>query len=315
MLHRECATSGCGTTRQLRRAPRDYESAVSASAALFSYANTRPFFSTHATHGLTAVGFLSCGRALCIRCGRVARVEGAVHDGLFHPLEDLASISGVVMQECQETGSRYRRLPALSAFFRAVIRTAVGARIYRCTRRNQDDAFAQSLAAPVRPACCVRDRSCGRPWPIHLRALARTRPSQLQTVYVLDRSGIETTGKLLGLSPDSLVLLVADAERRFDRADVARIQKRDPSRTARSSAPRWALRWVCSRPASPTVRVPTPAARAPVSERPRWSRQRACTQGSARGSMPSFVGARRSMPRRHSRRGAQRSAPLRREPS
>ena len=51
--------------------------------------------------------------------------------------------------------------------------------------------------------------------------------SQLQTVYVLDRSGIETTGKLLGLSPDTLVLLVADVERRFDRADVARIQKRD----------------------------------------------------------------------------------------
>jgi hypothetical protein len=51
--------------------------------------------------------------------------------------------------------------------------------------------------------------------------------SQLQTVYVLDRSGVETTGKLLGLSPDSLVLLVADSERRFDRADVARIQKRD----------------------------------------------------------------------------------------
>ena len=51
--------------------------------------------------------------------------------------------------------------------------------------------------------------------------------SRLPTVYVLDRSGIETTGKLLGLSPDSLVLLVAGAERRFDRADVVRIQKRD----------------------------------------------------------------------------------------
>lgn len=51
--------------------------------------------------------------------------------------------------------------------------------------------------------------------------------SQLQTVYVFDRSGIETTGKLLGLTPDSLVLLVADGERRFDLADVVRIQKRD----------------------------------------------------------------------------------------
>jgi len=51
--------------------------------------------------------------------------------------------------------------------------------------------------------------------------------SRLLTVYVLDRSGLETTGKLLGLSPDSLVLLVAGVERRFDRADVVRIQKRD----------------------------------------------------------------------------------------
>jgi hypothetical protein len=53
------------------------------------------------------------------------------------------------------------------------------------------------------------------------------RSSNLQTVYVLDRSGTETSGKLLGLNPDSLVLLVDGTERRFDMATVARVQKRD----------------------------------------------------------------------------------------
>ena len=79
--------------------------------------------------------------------------------------------------------------------------------------------FALLVVFATAPAVALGQSTSER-WP----GLA---PSQLQTVYVLDRSGIETTGKLLGLSPDSLVLLVADAERRFDRADVARIQKRD----------------------------------------------------------------------------------------
>src|SRR5262245_34348864 len=57
--------------------------------------------------------------------------------------------------------------------------------------------------------------------------LSGLRSSNLQTVYVLDRSGVETSGKLLGLNPESMVLLVEGAERRFDMADVARIQKRD----------------------------------------------------------------------------------------
>ncbi len=55
-------------------------------------------------------------------------------------------------------------------------------------------------------------------------------PSGLQTVYVLDNSGAETSGKLLGLNPDSLLLLVDGAERRFDIAQVARIQTRDSLR-------------------------------------------------------------------------------------
>lgn len=79
--------------------------------------------------------------------------------------------------------------------------------------------FAALVVFAINPAV-ARGQSISERWP----GLAS---SQLQTVYVVDRSGLETTGKLLGLSPDSLVLLVAGVERRFDRADVARIQKRD----------------------------------------------------------------------------------------
>ena len=53
--------------------------------------------------------------------------------------------------------------------------------------------------------------------------------SQLSTVYVLDNTGTETSGKLLRLNPDSIVLLVDGAERRFETARVARIQKRGDS--------------------------------------------------------------------------------------
>jgi hypothetical protein len=53
--------------------------------------------------------------------------------------------------------------------------------------------------------------------------------SSLSTVYVLDDSGTETSGKLLRLSPDSLVLLVDGHERQFESARVARIQKRGDS--------------------------------------------------------------------------------------
>ncbi len=55
-------------------------------------------------------------------------------------------------------------------------------------------------------------------------------PSRLQTVYVLDNTGAETSGKLLGLNPDSLLLLVDGAERHFDITEVARIQTRDSLR-------------------------------------------------------------------------------------
>ena len=53
--------------------------------------------------------------------------------------------------------------------------------------------------------------------------------SRLSTVYVLDDTGVETSGKLLRLSPDSIVLLAGGAERRFETARVARIQKRGDS--------------------------------------------------------------------------------------
>jgi hypothetical protein len=56
------------------------------------------------------------------------------------------------------------------------------------------------------------------------------RGSALPTVYVQTETGTETSGKLLALSPDSLVLLVDGVERRFDAADVRRVEKRDSIR-------------------------------------------------------------------------------------
>jgi hypothetical protein len=51
----------------------------------------------------------------------------------------------------------------------------------------------------------------------------------LPTVYVLDDGDVEISGRLLRLNPDSLVLLVGDAERRLDAARVRRIEKRGDS--------------------------------------------------------------------------------------
>ena len=48
-------------------------------------------------------------------------------------------------------------------------------------------------------------------------------------MYVLDNTGTETSGKFLRLNPDSIVLLVEGAERQFETARVARIQKRGDS--------------------------------------------------------------------------------------
>ena len=51
----------------------------------------------------------------------------------------------------------------------------------------------------------------------------------LSTVYVVDETGAETSGRLLRLNLDSLVLLVGGTERRFEAANVRRIQKRGDS--------------------------------------------------------------------------------------
>jgi hypothetical protein len=53
--------------------------------------------------------------------------------------------------------------------------------------------------------------------------------SGLSTVYVLDDTGVETSGRLLRLNPDSLVLLVRDAELRLEAARVRRVQARGDS--------------------------------------------------------------------------------------
>jgi len=51
----------------------------------------------------------------------------------------------------------------------------------------------------------------------------------LPTVYVVDETGVETSGTFLRVTPDSLVLLVHDAELQFEAARVRRIQKRGDS--------------------------------------------------------------------------------------
>jgi hypothetical protein len=53
--------------------------------------------------------------------------------------------------------------------------------------------------------------------------------SELSTVYVLDDTGAETSGKLVRLNPDSIVILAGGAERRFDAARIRRVQKRGDS--------------------------------------------------------------------------------------
>ncbi len=53
--------------------------------------------------------------------------------------------------------------------------------------------------------------------------------TRLSTVYVLDDAGVETTGKLLRIDPDAVVLLVGGTERRVEAPHVRRIDKRGDS--------------------------------------------------------------------------------------
>ena len=75
-------------------------------------------------------------------------------------------------------------------------------------------------AALIPSGVCAQDTTTV--WP------AQT-SSGLSTVYVRDDSGAETSGKLLHLNPDSIVILVDGAERRFEAARVTRIQRRGDS--------------------------------------------------------------------------------------
>ena len=56
------------------------------------------------------------------------------------------------------------------------------------------------------------------------------KPDQLETVYVRDTTGVETTGKLLAWSADSLILWIDGSERRINRNEVTRVEKRDSLR-------------------------------------------------------------------------------------
>lgn len=77
------------------------------------------------------------------------------------------------------------------------------------------------LRPPSFPAPCSR-RERAQSWPGQATI-------ELSTVYVLDDTGVEASGRLLRLDPDSLVLLVGDTERRFEAARVRRIEKRGDS--------------------------------------------------------------------------------------
>jgi hypothetical protein len=78
------------------------------------------------------------------------------------------------------------------------------------------------LVATLVPVAAEAQNETSR-WP----ALAPS--GRIETVYVLDDSGTETTGRLVRLTADSLVLLVDGAERQFEAARVRRIQKRGDS--------------------------------------------------------------------------------------
>lgn len=94
------------------------------------------------------------------------------------------------------------------------------------TPRNSDSDHCRSQMRPWIAALgiflapgTVCAQEAERSWP----GLAT---SGLSTVYVLDDTGVETSGRFLRLNPDSLDLLVDGAELRFEAADVRRIQKR-----------------------------------------------------------------------------------------
>jgi len=82
--------------------------------------------------------------------------------------------------------------------------------------------LAAILIATLVPGAAHAQNETSR-WP----ALAPS--GGIETVYVTDDSGAETTGRLLRLTPDSIVLLVNGAERQFDAARVRRIQRRGDS--------------------------------------------------------------------------------------
>jgi hypothetical protein len=86
--------------------------------------------------------------------------------------------------------------------------------------RRRTLTILHALIAIVGLPLAASAQTTSEPWP-------GLKSSGLQTVYVLDRSGSETTGKLLALHDDALLLLIEGSERRFDRDDIARVQSRD----------------------------------------------------------------------------------------
>ena len=87
----------------------------------------------------------------------------------------------------------------------------------RCARINRCCALVLALTVVPRTAL---GQSTTSHWP----GLC---PACLETVFVQDDAGTEVSGKLVGLNPEALVLLIDGVERRIDRDQVRRIQKRD----------------------------------------------------------------------------------------
>jgi len=125
-----------------------------------------------------------------------------------------------------------------------------------CRRSAADRFFARRLAGrpPLPEAGPTRGRNLRmamRSWPKRAAVLAGilgavlaptpvraqrqtdtwppARPPGQVTVHVLDDAGGETTGRLLRLEPDSLVLLVDGQERRLEASRVRRLDKRGDS--------------------------------------------------------------------------------------
>lgn len=95
----------------------------------------------------------------------------------------------------------------------------------------QPSTRSRSYSAIVRILAAVAVIAGGNPRDVVAQTTLDQWPGlvtrRLQTVYVRDSSGVETRGRLIGLTPEAVLVLVEGSERRFERADVRKLQTRD----------------------------------------------------------------------------------------